>query len=124
MSTITPTVTRFSQNAVRITYANMAVDDVGVDIGKHWADFADRSVQVTGTFGGNGSVTVEVSNDGGSTYHAATDPQGNAVTKTGAATEQIVEAGALTRPHVTIGDANTAIHVDFYLRRDRSGQAA
>ena len=118
MSEITPTVTRIGRNAVRITYADMTVSDTGVPIGKNWNDYYDRSVQVGGAFGSNGSITVEASNDGGSSYLAVTDGQGNAVTKTAAGYEQVVECAALMRPNVTIGDANTAIDVNFFLKRD------
>jgi hypothetical protein len=122
MPTITPTVERVSQNTVRITYSNMALNDVGAPIGKHWADYADRSVHFSGTFGSNGSVTVEGSNNAGGSYKALTDPQTSAITKTAEAIEQIVEIAELTRPNVTIGDANTAIDVDFYLRRKAEGE--
>lgn len=123
MATVSPTVYRLSDNAVRLQYSNMnTTNNLGIAIGKNWDDYADRSVQVKGTFGANGSVTVEGSNDNGTTYSALTDPQGNAITKTAAGAEQITELMGLTRCNCTAGDANTAISVDFYLRRARSGQ--
>lgn len=79
-------------------------------------DYPDRCVQFTGTFGVGGSVTVEGSNDG-TNYVALTDPQGNAITKTAAAIEQIVEVPRYIRPRVTAGDGTTAIAVNLVARK-------
>lgn len=77
--------------------------------------FADRSVQVSGTFGG-ATVTFEGTNEGtavsGATnYTTLTDPQGNAISKTSAAIEQIEEITRFFRPKVTGGDGTTSLTV-------------
>ena len=72
--------------------------------------FSDKTVQVGGTFGVGGSVTIEGSLDG-TNYIALTDPQGNALTKTAAAIEAVSEAVPYVRPRVTAGDGTTAITV-------------
>ncbi len=72
MATITPTVERSNDgNLVKFTYTNMANGDVGVPI--KWPDYADRSVQVKGTFGVGGNLRFEGSNDGGTTYRSLAD---------------------------------------------------
>lgn len=98
----------------------MANGDVGSPV--MLGDWADRTVQITGTFGVGGSVTLEGSNDSANatpTYTALTDPQGNAVTKTGAAIEALEELPLLVRPNVTAGDGTTALNVKMVCRRSR-----
>ena len=77
---------------------------------------ADRSIQISGTFGVGGSITIQGSNDG-SNWVALTDPQGNAITKTAAAIEQVSEVTRYIRPSVTAGDGTTALTVTMLARR-------
>lgn len=81
-------------------------------------DYADATVQITGTFGSSGSVTFEGSNDG-TNFVALTDPQGNAITKTSAALEVIEENTRFRRPNCTAGDGTTALIVTLWARRPR-----
>ena len=76
------------------------------------ARWADKSVQVSGTFGAGGSVTIQGSIDG-TTYADLHDPQGNALTFTAAGIEVIAENTILIRPNVTAGDGTTALDVDI-----------
>jgi len=116
MATITPTVERSNDgNLVKFTYTNMANGDVGVPI--KWPDYADRSVQVKGTFGVGGNLRFEGSNDGGTTYDAATDPQGNDINLTAANIEAVSEVHELQRPQVTAGDGTTSLTVVVVARR-------
>lgn len=80
--------------------------------------FADRSVQITGTFGAGGTVVIEGSNDG-TNYVTVTDPQGNAISKTAAGIEAILELMKSTRPRVTAGDGTTVLAVTMLMRRTR-----
>lgn len=79
-------------------------------------DYSDMTATFEGTFGTGGSVTMEGSNDG-SNFYPLTDPQGNALTKTGAAMELILETPRYIRPRVTNGDGTTAIQVRILARR-------
>lgn len=73
--------------------------------------FADKSVQVYGTFGG-ATITVQGSNDSSSpTYATLADPQGNALTITLAKLEQILENTYVVRPLLSGGDGTTSITV-------------
>lgn len=79
-------------------------------------NFSDRSVQVLGTFGSGGSVTIQGSIDG-TNWNTLTDPQGNALTKTAAALEAVSEATPYIRPTCTAGDGTTAITVLIFATR-------
>lgn len=117
MATITPTVTKLGGDdaTVKVKYETMLKDDAGSAIA--WVQWADRSVQVIGTFGTGGTLTVEGSNDGGTTWAALTDPQGNSLAIQTAKIEAITEICELVRPRVTAGDVNTDLDVYFVLRR-------
>ena len=81
-------------------------------------DYADKSVQVSGTFGAAGSVSIEGSNDG-STWHVLNDSrgEGNAITLTAADTRTIMENPLFIRPNVTAGDGTTALTVSIVGRK-------
>lgn len=87
--------------------------DTGTPIA--FADWADRSVQMSGTWNG-ATVLWEGSNDGGATYTTLTDPQGNAISKTADSIEAVTEVCELARPRVSAG-AVTAVNVSVILRR-------
>lgn len=76
---------------------------------------SDRSFQVLGTFGAGGTIVIEGSNDA-TNYVTLTDPQGNTISKTSAAIEQVQEVTALTRPRVTAGDGTTSLSVYALIR--------
>lgn len=77
--------------------------------------FADRSVQVTGTFGASGNLRVEGSLDG-VTYSVLSDPQGNALDIASAKIEAVLEATRFIRPRVTSGDGTTDLSVTIISR--------
>lgn len=83
-------------------------------------EWADRSVQIEGTFNG-GTVVFEGSNDG-TNWVTLSDPQGNAISKTAAALEQIEEVCRYMRPRVSAGTGLT-INVTLLVRR-QSGMRA
>lgn len=80
------------------------------------ADFQDRTVQITGTFGTGGSVTMQGSNDDGVTWATLTDPLGNNLTFTAAGMKQITELPQYIRPLVTAGDGTTSLNVYLHMR--------
>lgn len=77
---------------------------------------ANRSVQVTGTFGAGGSITMQGSNDG-SNWATLTDGDGNNITITAAKIENIYEFTRYVRPSVTAGDGTTALTITLVGRR-------
>jgi hypothetical protein len=79
--------------------------------------YADRSVQVTGTFGAGGSITFQGSNDG-TNWAALNTAQGAAVALTAATQlKQLVEIPRYIRPYVTAGDGTTSVTAIMVARR-------
>jgi len=91
-----------------ITWTPLANGDDGSPL--QLAGAPDKTVTIQGTFGVGGSVTIQGSNDG-AVWFPLTDMQANAITKTTAAIEMIVESPRYIRPIVTAGDGTTAITV-------------
>lgn len=71
---------------------------------------SDRSIQIKGTFGAGGSVTIQGSNDN-VTWATLRDPAGLALTFTSADIKEILENTNFIRPNVTAGDGTTALTV-------------
>jgi hypothetical protein len=78
--------------------------------------YQDRTVQVNGTFGTGGSVTIQGSNDDGANWVTLTDPLGNALTFTTAGLKAIGGVPNKIRPSVTAGDGTTSINVWLHAR--------
>lgn len=79
------------------------------------AGFADRSVQVSGTFGG-ASVDIQGSNDGVN-FSTLNDPASVALSFTTAKIKAILEATRQIMPVITGGDGTTAITVSMFMRK-------
>lgn len=87
----------------------------------------DATVHVYGTFGTGGSISLYGSNNtadftnqappGSGDWVILTDPQGNAITKTAASIEAVLEMPLYMGPKCTAGDGTTAIVVNLILRR-------
>jgi len=92
--------------ASRVTWAAMPVNDTGSPVPN--ASYSDRSVQVTGTFGGS-TVTIQGSNDGGTTWATLNDSAGVALTFTSAGLREILQVTGLIRPIVTGGSGTPNI---------------
>ena len=75
-----------------------------------------EEVQVTGTFGAGGSISVQGSNDG-TNYAILKNAQGTAATFTAAGIQQIVELPRYMRPLVTAGDGTTSLTATLVARR-------
>lgn len=78
--------------------------------------YQDRTVQVVGTFGSGGSLSIQGSNDSGVTWATLTDPLGNALTFTSAGMKQITELPHLLKPNCTAGDGTTSLAVWMHMR--------
>lgn len=91
----------FGEEASVITWPALATGDDGKVVQN--TSYKDRSVQVSGTFGG-ATCTIQGSNDGVN-WFTLNDPQGNALTFTSARIEQILEVTRYIRPAVTGGTA-------------------
>lgn len=95
-------------NSQTVSWAGLTTDDTG----QPWklSTYSDKTVQIFGDFGGTASVSMYGSNDPrvvsdptNAVWFLLTDPQANAITKTAAAGEQILENPRWIRPVVTLG---------------------
>lgn len=108
-------------NVARVTWSGLLNGDSGAPVAM--PEYPDRTAHITGTFGVGGSINLEGSNDLTTetpTYTVITDPQANAITKTAAAIEAVLEAPYLIRPNVTAGDGTTSLVVKMLCRRPRA----
>lgn len=115
MATITATLNRAAKVASRdvwiVQWPAMGNADTGTSVRMGGA--SDRSVQIEGTFGG-ATVVIQGSNDG-TNWQTLTDPQGNALSKTAAALEQIEELTQYIRAS-TSGGTGTNLNVTLLLK--------
>jgi hypothetical protein len=122
MATVNPTREDFGDNVIQLKWTGLDTTDTeGAAASTLIADFADRSVQITGTFDG---TTVKIQGSNNLTdFVSLTDPQGNVIEKTSAALEQVMENTLGIRPVLTGAGASTDIVVTLIARRTRSGRA-
>ena len=117
MAVITPTITQIPTiNGFThvVAWTPMANGDTGLP----WqgAASADRSIEITGTFGVGGSVSIQGSNAvtspaAGGTWSALSDAQGGALAVTATKVETVAEFTNWIRPAVTAGDGTTSLTV-------------
>lgn len=81
-----------------------------------FAQWADRCVQVDGTWGAGGAAVVEGSNDG-TTWFTLNSAQGTALSLSANALKQVTEVTRYARVRVTAGDGTTSLTANFVLRR-------
>jgi hypothetical protein len=96
---------RFGGANALFTWSPLLAGDTGRAV--DFSEFADRSVQFAGTFGG-ASVSLQGSNDGVN-WHVLTDTQGAPISKTSAALSAVAEMTRYVRPAVSGGDGTTAV---------------
>lgn len=104
----------YGESYLRIQWAGLLNGDDGSPYAN--VSYADRSVQIKGTFGAGGTVVIEGSNDGGATYTTLADQGGTALSFTAVGIKQIRDLPGLIRPRVTAGDGTTALEVNLIAR--------
>lgn len=112
MATITPThdpIANSSGKSRWVFWEAMGDADEGESI--EYGHFADRSVQVIGTFGG-ATVTIQGSNDN-TNWETLNDLQGNAIALTEAGLKGIAEAVRYIRA-ITAGGSGTDVDVHLF----------
>lgn len=102
------------QKAWQVQWANMANGQTGVPV--DLIEYSDRSVQLEGTFGSGGSVSIQGTNDL-TNWETLRDPSSTALTLTSAGLHGILELTGQIRPNVTAGDGTTALTVTLVVRR-------
>lgn len=125
MATITAAETRietWGDDAHVITWAALTTtNNYGSPVSMVGA--ADRSVQMTGTVGTGGVVTMYGSNiadpnlANDDDWAALNDPNGNSLALNALKIEQILEITRWIRPKITAGDGATSLNISLLLRR-------
>jgi hypothetical protein len=117
MATINPTITRNGDHSIlKFTFEGITTTNT-VGAAVPFAEFADRTIQLVGTFGAAATVVWEGSNNGVD-FATLTDPQGNSISKTSAGIETIMEITEWARPRLASGgDGSTDIDVILLCRR-------
>lgn len=87
-------------------------------LGPEWLDYVDRTVQVTGTFGG-ATIVLEGSNDG-TNFVTLNAPGNSALSFTSAGLKQILESAAYIRPNIS-GGAGVSVDITVCARRATRG---
>lgn len=101
------------RSITRVTWSNLAKNDTGAPV--TLTNWADRTVQVEGTFGAAGNMAIQGSNDG-TNYQVLSDPQGTALNITGPGVKLCSEVPLQIRPNATAGDGTTDLTVTIVLR--------
>lgn len=117
MATVKPTITDISNDGSvqKIQWVLTSADSDGASIAS--SEWADRSVQVEGTFGGSTTV-VQGTNDGAN-WQTLNNAQGTALSFTAGGMKQIVEVPERIRPLLS-GGAGATITVTIIARRGNS----
>ena len=97
-------------NGHKYTWLTLTASDVGEAV--HTEGRRDINVQIIGTFGGN--VTIQGSNDGGTTYTDLHDVNGDLISVSAAAFIQVLEAPELIRPSAGAGVSDVDVHMRVY----------
>lgn len=127
MATVTGSLERiktFGDDGHVVTWASMTTtDNYGSPVSMPGS--ADRSVQLLGTLGTGGAVTMYGSNKSSPNeandddWAILTDPQGNNIVLSTLKIEAITEIPRFIRPKVTAGDGSTSLTVVLLLRKVR-----
>jgi len=104
-----------SADEATVTWVLTTADPNGAYV-TPYGDYADRTLHVFGTFGG-ATVVLDGSLDGGTNSEILTDPQGNAISKTAAAIEAVLEVVSAIRPRLSVVGAGATITCILYMRK-------
>jgi hypothetical protein len=117
MAVVTFIDPEYTGNYVLISWNGMANGDTGKPF--EGCDWADRSMQIEGTFGTGGTLVMEGSLDG-TNYHPLRDSNGSNLTFTQSDLESVIQITKYLRPRVSAGDGATSLNVTMFARRSRS----
>lgn len=98
-----------------ITWSDMGIGDVGLPL--EMTGSSKRSIQVTGTFSGNGRGDIEGSNDG-TNYDILRDIHGNNLKFKASGIAQIGVLPRYLRPRIDGGDGGTSLTFSMLVRKE------
>jgi hypothetical protein len=103
----------FGGDACRITWSSVKAGDTCEP--SFWSRHADRSVQVSGVFGG-ATVEIHGSNDGVN-FDPLTDLRGNNITFLSRKLEQVEDCSYAIKPVIVGGDGTTDLLITMFARK-------
>ena len=111
MAVVTPVIVTNNPpgdgSVITYSWTMVTSGDTGAPI--PFAQWADRSVQMSGTWGGGGgTITWDGSNDG-VTYFTLNDFGNSPISKTADALEQVIEATLWARPRVSVASVTSVV---------------
>ena len=118
MATVSFVKTEHAGNSVKHTWLNLTTTNADGDP-MEIPGASDRCVQMTGTLGTGGAVTIQGSNDGGTTWATLTDFQDADLVLTALGMHMIAEAPLLIRPFISAGDGSTDLNIYIFSRGTR-----
>ena len=101
-------------SVINFNYNLLTADHTGS--GASAVEYADRSVQVAGTFDG-ATVIIEGSNDGGTTWAQLRDPAGTLISFTAAGLKSIMELTGQIRPRLSVVGTAADLEINLLARR-------
>lgn len=114
MANITPASSNIGAHLTRYIWETMLDGDTGLAV--EMGASADKTMQITGTFGAGGSVNIEGSNDG-TNWEILEDADGGALTFTSADLQLIRDNPQFIRANCTAGDGTTDLDVTIVAKR-------
>src|SRR5260370_658599 len=115
MATIIPKLTPVPApgdvSGYAISWGPMLNGDVGQAV--DMLGFADRSIQVEGTFGAGGNAEIQGSNDSAA-FRTLHDPLGVLLDIPSASIRHVMEITRLLRPAITAGARTTSLTLTIY----------
>ena len=113
MAIITASITKQANRNVLVTWTPLANGDSGSVLNNIENIYA--TVQISGTFGAAGSISLQGSLDG-VTYQTLLDSAGSPITLTAAGMVTVRDVVAFFKPVVTAGDGTTALTCNLLAR--------
>lgn len=92
--------------AMKVSWSGLLQSSADTGTGELIGGFRDKTVQIAGTFGAGGAVTIQGSNDG-TNWATLNDDQGVALVITTTVPRVIAQNPIYIRPSVTAGDGTT-----------------
>ena len=109
MAEVSVTRSEVSGGVSRMSWTPLANGDTGKPV--YVGNLIDKTVTITGTFGAGGTILIEGSSDGGTTWVTMPNKNGATMSYTAAAIDLTDRSPTLIRPRVSAGDGTTALTV-------------
>ena len=120
MATVSPVISNpyNSNDLFLVTWSGIANGDTcGPITDPSYGVYADKSVQISGTFGASAATIDLQGSIDGTNYYTLHDPFSNLITSSSADLWAITEAVPYIKPIISGGDGTTDITVSLFLKK-------